>query len=268
MSKLPSTRLAEKKRNVRIGMSDLAPRWVAESSYAHRGLYDAELGIPENSLAAFDRAVELRQGIFLDTQLSYDSKPVVFADDTLDRMTFEHGPLIAHQSQFLTSLKLRGSEEQIPTLEQVLQLVNGKVPLIVNARAYAADEIVPLCFAVRRTLEGYKGLYAVVSSEPKVCEWFVQNAHRNARGLIVTEAKAPSTPWGKFMWTRRLMLQKASPQFMVFDLNDLPCELASEQKKFGKTIMAMTVKTEADKAKARSTADAYIFEEPPLSAIS
>ena len=100
--------------------------------YAHRGLFDNETDAPENSLRAVEKAVENGYGIEFDVQLSKDEVPVVFHDFTLKRMCGVEGKVCDYTVEELQTMTLKDSEQTIPTLEQVLAAVGGKVPLVGN----------------------------------------------------------------------------------------------------------------------------------------
>ena len=100
--------------------------------YAHRGLFDNDSVAPENSLAAFKKAVDAGYGIELDVQLSKDEKLVVFHDATLKRMCGIDGKVWDYTLEELQQMKLLNSNETIPTFEQFLEVVDGKVPFILE----------------------------------------------------------------------------------------------------------------------------------------
>ena len=131
--------------------------------YAHRGLYDGK-EIPENSMAAFSRACDAGVGIELDVQLSRDGTVVVFHDYTLERMTGD--PAMVNQTEIedLKKLSLGGTEERIPTLAEVLKLVDGRVPLLIEMKGESTDT--SLCPKLAEVLEGYRGLYCIESFNP------------------------------------------------------------------------------------------------------
>ena len=104
-------------------------------AYAHRGLYEADQSVPENSLAAFRRAVEAGYGIELDLQLSADGQVVVFHDDKLLRVCGVDQRVDAYRYEALCEFKLFDSAENIPLFSDVLKIVAGKVPLIVELKA-------------------------------------------------------------------------------------------------------------------------------------
>ena len=103
--------------------------------YAHRGLHKGNKPgtPPENSLAAFELACKAGYGIELDVQLSSDGIVMVFHDDTIVRMTGKEGKVSDYTAEELGSIKLADSDETIPTFRQVLDLVDGRVPLLVEA---------------------------------------------------------------------------------------------------------------------------------------
>ena len=125
---------------------DISPELLG-TQYAHRGLHDAEH--PENSLSAFALAVKNGYGIELDVRLSKDGVLVVFHDDTLDRVAGIPGKVIDFTAKELSEMRLGGSEEGIPTLAEVLDLVNGRVPLLVEIKEGASDRSVSLATAPR-----------------------------------------------------------------------------------------------------------------------
>lgn len=100
--------------------------------FAHRGLFDEK--IPENSLSAFQRAIDKGLGIELDVRLTKDGVPVVFHDKTLRRMCGDSRKISKITYEELKKLRLKGSDEGIPTLEQALELIGGQVPLLVETK--------------------------------------------------------------------------------------------------------------------------------------
>lgn len=130
--------------------------------YAHRGLHGN--GVPENSLQAFELACTNGYGIEFDVQLSRDGTVMVFHDYTLLRMTGVDKKLCALDANELCSLSLDSTEEKIPTFEQVLALVDGRVPLLVELKGESLDTA--LCRKVAEQLREYKGDYCIESFNP------------------------------------------------------------------------------------------------------
>ncbi len=130
--------------------------------YAHRGLHGD--GVPENSLAAFARACEAGYGIELDVQLSHDGEVMVFHDYTLTRMTGDDRKLCELHAAHLGEHHLAGTEETIPSLVQVLRLVDGRVPLLIELKG--EDFNTALCPKVAKCLKAYNGPYCIESFNP------------------------------------------------------------------------------------------------------
>lgn len=151
--------------------------------YAHRGLYGR--GIPENSLAAFELAARSGAGIELDVRLTRDKRVVVFHDETLKRMCGVEKSVSELTLKELKSYRLLGTENSIPTLIEVLRLVDGRVPLLIELKGEGRD--VSLCPRVARILDDYSGVFCVESFNPLLLAWFKSYRPRFARGQLVTK---------------------------------------------------------------------------------
>ena len=151
--------------------------------YAHRGLYDNEHGIPENSMAAFRRAVDKGYGIELDVHLTADTQLVVFHDDTLTRMCGMNKKISSFLYSDLMQLRLLGTEEGIPLFKDVLELIDGKVPLIIELKVDGSNQNL-LCPLVWQLLSRYKGDYCIESFHPFVLQWFKRHEPQVVRGQL------------------------------------------------------------------------------------
>ena len=151
--------------------------------YAHRGLYDNEHGIPENSMAAFRRAVDKGYGIELDVLLTADNQLVVFHDDTLTRMCGMNKKISSFLYSDLMQLRLLGTEEGIPLFKDVLELIDGKVPLIIELKVDGSNQNL-LCPLVWQLLSRYKGDYCIESFHPFVLQWFKRHEPQVVRGQL------------------------------------------------------------------------------------
>lgn len=132
--------------------------------YAHRGLFDNDTDAPENSLPAFRKAIEAGYGIELDVQLSKDGVPVVFHDASLKRMCGVNGKVWEYSLSELKQMKLAHSDAVIPTFAEVLDAVNGKVPLIIEYKLDVPQTEV--CRLVNEQLLTYPGAYCIESFHP------------------------------------------------------------------------------------------------------
>lgn len=243
-----------------------APRvaFLGGRPYAHRGLHDAGRigggGISgarvENSRAAIDAAIGAGHGIECDVRASRDDAAFVFHDADLARLTGEDGPLRARPARALETIRLTGTDETIPTLAAILARVVGRVPLLIEVKA-DGRRVTPLCLAVRRDLEGYRGPVAVMSFNPEVSRWFGSHAAHVVRGLVVTEA---GKRHARGRIERHLALWRARPDFLAYDIRDLPSRFAAAQRARGLPVLTWTVRGAEAEAVARAHADQIIYE--------
>lgn len=229
--------------------------WLGEWEFAHRGVHGP--GAAENSPAAFAEAIRRGMGIECDVQVSRDGHAMVFHDWTLERLTRAQGPVAARDAEELEGLALIGCSDTIPMLERLLGQVAGKVPLLVEIKSRRAHDPVPLCRAVRRAIAGYQGPIAVMSFDPRVPKWFFLAAPEVLRGLVVTEEDA-RTARGAFR--RRMALWHGRPQFLAYDVRDLPSAFAAAQRARDLPLLTWSVRSPQLRAVAHAHADAPIAE--------
>lgn len=142
----------------------------------------AENIAPENSLRAFQKAVDAGFGIELDVQLTKDHIPVVFHDFTLKRICGREGKVCDYTYEELQQFPLCGSDQRIPKFEDVLKLVDGRVPLIVELKIEAVD--LSVCPAADKLLTEYRGVYCIESFNPLGLFWYRRHRGRVARGQL------------------------------------------------------------------------------------
>jgi len=225
--------------------------------FAHRGLHGG--GRIENSRAAFAAAIEAGFGIELDVQAAAFGEAVVFHDDQLDRLTSETGAIADREIDALAAISLKGSEETIAPLPEVLRLIGGRTSLLIEVKAKGRG-CHQLCYSVAMALRSYGGPVGVMSFNPEVGRWFARHAPETLRGLVVSEQ-------GKGKWRgrieRNLALWRARPDFLAYDIRDLPSETSAFARFEGRPVYTWTVRSEEDRARAAEHADQIIFEQPP-----
>lgn len=186
--------------------------------YAHRGLHTRDKSIPENSLLAFQKAVESGYGIELDVQLSKDGQVVVFHDNTLRRLTGLSGKVSEYTWEQLKTAKLCGTEHGIPLFEEVLKLVDGKVPIIVELKRGSQNKL--LCEKTYTLLKQYAGLVCVESFDPRIVRWFKKYAPTILRGQLLESYKSyrkdGANPIIAFLLSRGFANCIARPQFIAW----------------------------------------------------
>ena len=152
------------------------------SLFAHRGLFDNAAGVPENSLRAFEKAAAMGVGIELDVQLSADGVPVVFHDAALTRMCGEEQKVTKLSLSELKKYSLLDTDETIPTLEEALGVIRGRVPLLVEIKMETASPEV--CRKADRILSSYSGPYCMESFNPFACLWYRIRRPQVLRGQL------------------------------------------------------------------------------------
>jgi glycerophosphoryl diester phosphodiesterase len=244
-----------------LDIEESALGFLTRQPFAHRGLHDAAAGVPENTLAAFDRAIEHGYGIELDVRMTRDGDVIVFHDPNLDRLTETRGQVALMSWQQLKSIKLKGCSETLKTLHDVLLHVRGRVPVLIEVKA-TENKYLPACFAVRRALEGYRGKAAVMSFHPGVAAWFAEHAPKVVRGLVMTEndGRAFSKYAIRKRLRRQLLVWKAKPHFLAYDIRRLPSPFIANARERGLKVLTWTVRGDAAHATAAKCADQVIFE--------
>jgi glycerophosphoryl diester phosphodiesterase len=222
--------------------------------FAHRGLHGG--GIVENSRAAWAGAIALGHGIECDVQAAADGTAFVFHDRDLARLAGRDDAIARMKPAALDAIRLTGSDETIPRLTEMLPIVAGRVPLLIEVKA-DGPRVGALCLSVRRALEGYIGPVAVMSFNPLVGHWFARHAPRLTRGLVVTEEGRKGL---RGTATRWLALWRSRPDFLAYDVRDLPSGFASFCRGRGMTVLSWTVRSEAAAATAALYADQPIYE--------
>ncbi len=242
-----------------ITKGERAESWIAAYRYAHRGLHGE--GVPENSMYAFRRAAESGYGIELDVHLSSDGVPVVIHDDNLKRMTGMDRAVSALDAKTLSNLFLAGSKEGVPLFEDVLHMVNGRVPLLIEIKSRGkAGELEEKTWAL---LKQYDGLFAVQSFSPYSLGWFSAHAPEVLRGQLSSAFRDLSEPlpaYQVFGLKHLLTNFMARPNFISYEIDDLPRKVVSRLRKKGLPILGWTIRTEEQLKKANRYCDTVIFE--------
>jgi glycerophosphoryl diester phosphodiesterase len=142
-------------------------------------------------------------------------------------------------------------------LRLFLDRVAGRVPLLIEIKSRSDRPVPAICLAVRRELEGYRGPHAIMSFDPRVCRWFSRHSPLIARGLVVTEENDKALP-GRLR--RHFWLWLARPDFLAYDIRDLPSRFAASQRRRGIPVASWTVRSADLAERAGRYADAPIAE--------
>lgn len=186
--------------------------------YAHRGLHDNGSGLPENSMGAFAHAINRGIGIELDVRLTKDGRVVVFHDETLERMCGNRARVRDLTYEQLKAMRLSDTEYGIPLFSEVLALVNGRVPLLIEIKEDGFDDSV--CWKLAPILDRYGGEFCVQSFSPLMLRWFARHREDVIRGQLVTRIEGGDT-WQKrvlhFLLTHMLLNWMSRPDIIACD---------------------------------------------------
>ena len=230
--------------------------------YAHRGLYDNEHGIPENSIAAFRRAVDKGYGIELDVHLTADNQLVVFHDDTLTRMCGMNKKISSFVYSDLMQLRLLGTEEGIPLFKDVLELIDGKVPLIIELKVDGSNQNL-LCPLVWQLLSRYKGDYCIESFHPFVLQWFKRHEPQVVRGQLSCNffKENPHCDIVLFLMSNLMTNFFTHPDFIAYKYLDLDNPAVIYNRKlFHIMTVVWTIPGKPTYDRFKNKVDAMIFE--------
>ena len=229
--------------------------------YAHRGLFDNKTDAPENSLPAFQKAVEAGYGIELDVQLSKDGIPVVFHDASLKRMCGVEGNVWDYPLSELKQLKLADSNAEVPTLAEVLDVVDGKVPLIIEYKLYVPQTKV--CRLVNALLRSYTGPYCIESFHPLALLWYRRHRPDVVRGQLCmefwNEDKYRGNPFF-FVLSYLVTNAAARPDFIAYKHSDASNLSFRLTKRMGALSVAWTIKSQTQLEEAKKHFDLFIFD--------
>lgn len=222
--------------------------------FAHRGMHDSK--IMENSIEAFEKAVDNGYGIELDVQLSEDGHAVVFHDSTLFRLFGEPDSVCD-----LTAKEL--AEYGIPTLKEVLDVIDGRVPLIIELKGESKDvSVAPIAAEI---LDEYNGEYCVESFNPYILKWYKECRPDVVRGQLSTAFMKTERKSLKYFALEHLLLNFMSkPDFIAYE-HKYPEKLSVVlcRKMFKTPVFAWTVRTSDEWSKCADKFDSYICETLP-----
>ncbi len=206
-------------------------RQFTGSRFAHRGLHSKDKSVPENSLSAFRLAVENGYGIELDIRFTKDKQLVVFHDDTLLRMCGTDRRVDEFTYEELQAFHLLDSTEQIPLFSEVLSLVDGQIPLLVEIKTGPENAL--LCSQAYALLRQYHGPYCIESFHPMIVRWFKKNAPQILRGQLSAPPQAFEGTLSRvsaFLLSHLLTNFLARPHFIAYHKGKAPFPVRLCQK--------------------------------------
>lgn len=230
--------------------------------YAHRGLHDES--VTENTLTAFDRAAQKGYGIELDVRLTRDGHLVVFHDDTLKRLCGREEKVICLTWAELEKIPLPDGQ-QIPGFDEVLQVIAGRVPLLVEIKSHRTAD----CSVAKKTwemLKDYAGPYMVQSFDPFQMRWFKKHAPEVIRGQLAQQCRCDKPFYrpkymGEWLAGKLLMNRFSAPHFVSYRHEDRKALCYRMMRKVYRPGLAMwTVRSQAEVREIKNECDVIIFE--------
>lgn len=244
----------------------LDPRFLSRP-LAHRGLHNIADARPENSVAAFQAAIDAGYGIELDLQSTKDGQAVVFHDYDLQRLMGRTGAVQQKTLTQMQEIPLLGGEKGAPSLETVLELVDGQVPLLIEIKDQdlrLGPNVGPLEQATTDALENYQGPVAVMSFNPHSVAHMQRIAPQVARGLVTCDFMRDDWPLVPAQRRDDLVnipdFEATKSCFISHQWDDLSAPAVRKIKESGHPILCWTIRSAEDEAQARKVADNVTFE--------
>jgi len=212
-------------------------------------------------MAAFEAAVATSTPIELDVHLLADGKLAVFHDESLERMTDTAGRIEEETSDGIKQLRLLGTDQRIPLLDEVLDLVGQTVPIVVDTKSRRING--GLEASLFGALDASRCTYAIESFNPFSLRWFKRHAPHVLRGQLAGDFRDAKAPFHqKFLLSRYYLNFLSAPDFLAYDLRCLPNRFVERQRnRRNIPLLAWTVRTNEELTRARRLADNVIFED-------
>ena len=240
-------------------MKDISCRYIA-----HRGLHDGNTGpLPENSMAAYKKAVEMGYGIELDVRESADGELICMHDRNLKRACGVDVNADALKLSELQELKLFSSEERIPLFKDVLAMVDGRVPIVMEVKAETIKMAKSVSEKTAKLLDSYEGPICMESFHPVAVRWYRKNRPDTLRGQLsekFSEVALPLKP-GAFAFSCCVTNFITKPDFIAYNVlhRDL-LRFRLMRSKYHAVCAAWIVDSEEQLRQASRAFDIYIFE--------
>jgi glycerophosphoryl diester phosphodiesterase len=233
--------------------------WLTRRPIAHRGFHDMNSSCWENTLSAFEAAVERGYAIECDVQLTADDEVVVFHDTELRRLCGAEGYVWQRSAGELGAMKIGGTDDHVPTLRQMLDLVDGRVPLVIELKGVPGRDR-GLVRRVGNALRGYKGEAAIMSFD----HWLIRDFPTDAAGI-----PAGLTAWGDkdHELEAHFAMLAYGISFVSYSVTHLPNRFTSfVRERLGMPVITWTVRDEPAVERTIAEADQMTFEgfEPPI----
>lgn len=234
--------------------------WIKDKLIAHRGLYSADGNVPENSMLAIKNAIDSDYGIEFDINVLGDGNVVVFHDNNLKRLCGVDKDLIYLKYEDIKDLTLLKSSEKIPLLKDVLEFIDGRVPLLIELKPKGDNR--KLFNSFIKLIDNYKGVYAVHSFNPRVIYWFKKYRPNIIRGQISEFFRDDSKMSKILKYLMKTMLFNfiTKPDFINYGIKDLPNKYLDKLHKKGIVIISYASRSQEEFDMVKKYYDNSVFE--------
>ncbi len=218
--------------------------WLKNNFIAHRGLYQQDQSIPENSKASYLLAMEKGYDIELDVNVLKDGTVVAFHDYDLKRLCKDDRKLSEVTYEEIKDMRLMHTEEKIMKFEDVLKLVDQKVNLLIELKPFSDVEL--LCSSLMNLLKTYQGNYAIFSFNPKAVMWFKKHHPEVIRGQIAEAFKSETrmNKITKYLLKSMFFNRFTKPDFISYGIYDLPNKTCDRVMKKGVVVISYAARTQ------------------------
>jgi len=232
--------------------------WYENRPIAHRGLHN-NVDIPENSMAAFKAAIEADIPFEFDVHLTSDGELVVLHDHNLERLTGVDADVESCTASFITSQKLMNTEENIPLLSDVLALVDGQVPILIEIKN--EGKVGALEQKLLAVLDEYEGELAIQSFNPLALGFVAKNSPQIKRGQLSGSFKGENLPfYVKFILSNMILNIKSKPHFIAYEMTHLNKLSVKLHRLFKVPVLAWTLESKEEIALVKNSSDNIIFK--------
>lgn len=232
--------------------------FLKQNLIAHRGMHNIKNGIPENSIIAFEKAVENSYIIELDVHILKDKSVIVFHDDNLERMTGVNKNVKDVTYNEVKDLKLQNTNFNIPLLKEVLEFVNGKVPIIIELKTDVKCGILEK--ETVNILKKYKGEYVLKSFNPFSVYWLKKHYPEIIRGQLASNFRNDKMNIVKRLFLKNMLLNLITkPDFISYGIGGLPNRRVEKYRKTN-LVLGWTIRDKLEMEKAKKYCDNFICE--------
>lgn len=233
--------------------------WLKDMFICHRGLHTRDQSVPENSLAAIHQAVLKNHAIEIDVQMTKDQKIIVFHDDDFLRVCGVNQKVAQSTFDLMKHMTLFDTQEKIPTLEEAVSKIDGRVPLLIEIKP--DERYQEISKAVYDIIKDYHGNIAIFSFHPGIVYWFKQHAPDIIRGQISSFFKDVDLPWINKMLMKRMCFNVFTrPDFISYHHQDLPNRYADRFKRKGRIVISYKADNKAEFNRVRNIYDNIVYE--------